>query len=63
MLFNLFLKRVIIKDNGDIVIICNNGNSPKNKKSEQLNKVFAFESTGDPYGVRTHKCMRERHVC
>ena len=63
MLFNLFLKRVIIKDNGDIVIICNNGNSSKNKKSEQLNKVFAFESNGDLYGIRTHECRLERAMC
>ena len=21
------------------------------------------KSTGDPYGIRTHTCMRERHVC
>ena len=25
--------------------------------------VSVVQSNGDPYGVRTHKCMRERHVC
>ena len=52
MLFNLFLKRVIIKDNGDIVIICNNGNSSKNKKNELLdNKKFEYDSNGEPYAI------------
>ena len=62
VLFNSILKQVIIAEDRHIIIICNNTDSI-NKKSEQLNKVFAFESNGDLYGVRTHKCMRERHVC
>ena len=25
-------------------------------------RVFVLFRTGDPYGIRTHECMRERHV-
>ena len=47
VLFNSILKQVIITEDRHIIIICNNTDSI-NKKSEQLNKVFAFESNGEP---------------
>ena len=48
VLFNSILKQVIITEDRHIIIICNNTDSI-NKKSEHLNKVFAFESNGGPF--------------
>ena len=31
-------------------------------KKDSQQRIFNSQ-LGDPYGVRTHKCMRERHVC
>ena len=45
----------------------------KQAKNKKINKkrypkistkgINLEKSTGDPYGIRTHTCMRERHVC
>ena len=52
VLFQAFLKAVIITDSDEIIIICNNDS--KNEKNEPFNaKEFVFNQTGGPLETRT----------
>ena len=59
LLVDLFIKKIIIYDNDDIVIICKSHNkSLKTKNEHSNNEMFIFNRFGAGGGTRTHMVTR-----
>ena len=51
MIFDIFINKIIVYDNDDMVIICNTNNSQIDIKKEPLNQEFIFHSFGGVEGT------------
>ena len=51
MIFDIFINKIIVYDNDDMVIICNTNNSQIDIKKEPLNQEFTFHSFGGVEGT------------
>ena len=49
MIFDIFINKIIVYDNDDMVIICNTANNQIDIKKEPLNQEFTFHSFGSKY--------------
>ena len=49
MIFDIFINKIIVYDNDDMVIICNTTNNQIDIKKEPLNQEFIFHSFGSNY--------------
>ena len=50
MIFDIFINKIIVYDNDDMVIICNTTNNQIDIKKEPLNQEFIFHSFGGVEG-------------